>query len=61
MVLLEWIAFVCIMGILIASLTVHKLQNTVIWGLELWKWCVLVLVIFYGRLVTEWFINILFS
>jgi hypothetical protein len=40
MVLLEWIAFVCIMGILIASLTVHKLQSTVIWGLELWKWCV---------------------
>jgi hypothetical protein len=30
MVLLEWIAFVCIMGILIASLTVHKLQSTVI-------------------------------
>ncbi|GMY36393.1 mechanosensitive ion channel protein 10-like [Fagus crenata] len=47
------------MGILIASLTVHKLQSTVIWGLELWKWVVLVLVIFCGRLVTEWFINVL--
>ena len=22
------------------ALTVHKLQSTVIWGLELWKWCV---------------------
>ena len=41
------------------ALTVHKLQSTVIWGLELWKWCILVLVIFCGRLVTEWFINVL--
>ncbi|KAM2120987.1 hypothetical protein ACFX1Q_018845 [Malus domestica] len=29
------------------------------WGLELWKWCVLVLVVLCGRLVTEWFINVL--
>uniref|UniRef100_A0A2N9J0R4 Mechanosensitive ion channel MscS domain-containing protein n=1 Tax=Fagus sylvatica TaxID=28930 RepID=A0A2N9J0R4_FAGSY len=55
MVLTEWIAFACILGVLIASLSVHKLQNTVIWGLKLWKWVVLVLVIFSGRLVTEWF------
>ena len=59
MILTEWIAFACILGFLIASLTVHKLQNTVIWGLKLWKWVVLVLVIFSGRLVTEWFINFL--
>jgi hypothetical protein len=59
MVLTEWIAFACILGFLIASLTVHKLQNTVIWGLKLWKWVVLVLVIFSGRLVTGWFINFL--
>ncbi|KAG4946563.1 hypothetical protein AAZX31_15G168000 [Glycine max] len=55
----EWYAFVCIMGFLIASLTVHKLQHREIWGLELWKWCVLVSVILCGRLVTEWFINVL--
>lgn len=55
----ECFAFVCIMGFLIASLTVHKLQHRVIWGLDLWKWCVLVLVILCGRMVTEWFINVL--
>lgn len=55
----ECLAFVCIMGFLIASLTVHKLQHRVIWGLDLWKWCVLVLVILCGRMVTEWFINVL--
>ncbi|XP_065851167.1 mechanosensitive ion channel protein 10-like isoform X1 [Euphorbia lathyris] len=55
----ELIVFICIIGLLISSLTVDKLVDTLIWGLELWKWCVLVLVIFCGRLVTEWFINIL--
>ncbi|XP_031372723.1 mechanosensitive ion channel protein 10-like [Punica granatum] len=58
-VLLEWAAFVCIMGVLIVSLTVHRMRYTEIWGLRLWRWCVLVLVIFCGRLVSEWFINVL--
>ncbi|KAF8023447.1 hypothetical protein BT93_F0831 [Corymbia citriodora subsp. variegata] len=57
-ILLEWVAFVCIMALLIACLTVHKLRHTYIWGLRLWRWCVLVLVVFCGRLVTEWLINI---
>ncbi|XP_027338360.1 mechanosensitive ion channel protein 10-like [Abrus precatorius] len=57
--LFEWFSFVCIVGILIASLSVYKLQHVEIWGLEVWKWCVLALVILCGRLVTEWFINVL--
>ncbi|GKV17889.1 hypothetical protein SLEP1_g28344 [Rubroshorea leprosula] len=56
--MIEWIAFVCILGCLISSTTVHKLQNCVIWGLQLWKWCVLVMVIFCGRLLTEWMMNV---
>ncbi|KAK6248746.1 hypothetical protein QUC31_020311 [Theobroma cacao] len=58
LLLIEFVAFICIMGLLIASLTVHKLEKTMIWGLELWKWCVLILVIFCGRLFTEWMMNI---
>lgn len=58
LVWIEWIAFVLFMGCLIASLTVHRLLHTLIWGSELWKWSVLVLVIFSGRLVTEWCINV---
>ncbi|KAG8491441.1 hypothetical protein CXB51_014626 [Gossypium anomalum] len=54
----EIMTFVCTMGLLVASLTVDKLEETRIWGLELWKWCVLVLVIFCGRLFTEWMMNI---
>ncbi|KAM7493508.1 hypothetical protein LguiB_028117 [Lonicera macranthoides] len=56
-VLIEWVAFVCIMGCLIASLTVKKLEKSTIWGLEIWKWCVLVLVTFSGLLVTRWFMH----
>ncbi|KAK6147654.1 hypothetical protein DH2020_018566 [Rehmannia glutinosa] len=60
MAMIEWITFVCIMAVLIASLTVNELKKrTHIWSLELWKWCVLVLVIFCGRLFTEWLTNIL--
>ncbi|XWS70074.1 hypothetical protein CRYUN_Cryun03dG0017800 [Craigia yunnanensis] len=58
LLLIEFLAFVCIMGLLIASLTVHKLEESKIWGLELWKWCVLILVFFCGRLFTEWMMNI---
>ncbi|KAG8376200.1 hypothetical protein BUALT_Bualt09G0038400 [Buddleja alternifolia] len=54
MVMIEWITFVSIMAVLIASITVNKLNDFRIWSLELWKWCVLVLVIFCGRLFTEW-------
>ncbi|EXB38917.1 Mechanosensitive ion channel protein 10 [Morus notabilis] len=57
--LIEWVSFVCIVGFLILSLTLHELEKKLVWGLELWKWGVLVLVIFCGRLVTEWFINVL--
>ncbi|XP_028772183.1 mechanosensitive ion channel protein 10-like [Neltuma alba] len=59
MALIEWSAFVCIMAALVSSVTIHKLQNTVIWSLNLWKWCVLLLVIICGRIITQWFINIL--
>ncbi|KAL8456608.1 hypothetical protein ACS0TY_034730 [Phlomoides rotata] len=59
MVILEWVLFVGITAVLIASKTFNKLKKTDIWGLELWKWCVLVLVIFCGRLFTEWLTNLL--
>ncbi|KAF7142869.1 hypothetical protein RHSIM_Rhsim05G0012400 [Rhododendron simsii] len=59
MAIIEWIVFVCIMSVLVASLTVEKLQKRTIWSLEIWKWCVLVVVIFCGGLITKWFMNVL--
>lgn len=56
--LIEWAFFVFISGCLVASLTIEKLEKFKIGGLELWKWCVLVMVTFCGMLVTNWFMNI---
>ncbi|XP_057501580.1 mechanosensitive ion channel protein 10-like [Actinidia eriantha] len=58
-VILEWIVFLLITGLLVCSLTVGELKRHAIWSLEIWKWCVLVSVTFCGRLFTEWFINVL--
>ncbi|XWS72395.1 hypothetical protein CRYUN_Cryun02cG0036500 [Craigia yunnanensis] len=57
-VVMEWVVFLFLLGCLIASLTVDKLQNTHFWGLTIWKWCVLVMVIFCGMLVTRWFMHL---
>ncbi|KAF5194765.1 Mechanosensitive ion channel protein [Thalictrum thalictroides] len=58
-VLIEWIALVCILGCMVASLTLNKLKHSMVWGLVIWKWSVLVLVIVCGRLMTKWFIHVL--
>ncbi|CAK9177102.1 unnamed protein product [Ilex paraguariensis] len=59
MILFEWIVLICMKVFLITSLTIPRLRNLRLWSLEIWKWCVLVVVIFCGRLFTEWFINLL--
>ncbi|XP_030440024.1 mechanosensitive ion channel protein 10-like [Syzygium oleosum] len=58
-VLAQQVAFVCITGLLITSLTIRNLQNTVIWHVPLWGWCLLLLAIFCGSLVTDWLITLL--
>ncbi|KAJ8648366.1 hypothetical protein MRB53_001389 [Persea americana] len=58
-VLLEWVTLISATALLITSLTAQKLQHRMIWGLEIWKWCLMVMVIFCGRLVTDWFIEII--
>lgn len=50
----EWAIFVGVVAFLVASLCVDKLKTRVIWGLEIWKWCVLAAVFFCGHLVTQW-------
>ncbi|KAL1833820.1 hypothetical protein ACET3Z_003471 [Daucus carota] len=56
-VLIEWLVFLLILGNLIACLTIDKLHHTPIWGLETWKWCLLVMAIFSGLLFTSWFMQ----
>ncbi|XP_057985442.1 mechanosensitive ion channel protein 4-like [Hevea brasiliensis] len=51
------IVFSCIIfGLLIASLKVDGLQNCKIWDFELWKWCVLLLVVLCGGLTVYLFL-----
>ncbi|KAK8505246.1 hypothetical protein V6N13_045691 [Hibiscus sabdariffa] len=57
-VVFEWFIFLLLLGCLIASLTVDELKNHNFWGLKTWKWCVLVMVIFCGMLVTRWFMRL---
>lgn len=57
--LIEWTALFVLVCLLIASITVVRLRNVRLWSLELWKWCVLVMVVFCGRLVNEWVTNFL--
>nr|GLL37966.1 mechanosensitive ion channel protein 10-like [Ipomoea trifida] len=58
-VLSEWSLFFCLLGCLIASLTVNRVQNWRLWDLEIWKWITLVIVTLNGLLVTKWFIHFL--
>ncbi|KAJ9538421.1 hypothetical protein OSB04_031154 [Centaurea solstitialis] len=53
--LFEFGLFLCITILLILSTTVDKLKDCKIWRLPLWRYCVLVLAIFCGRLCSEWF------
>nr|XP_004303476.2 PREDICTED: mechanosensitive ion channel protein 10-like [Fragaria vesca subsp. vesca] len=58
-ILIEWFVFLCILGCLVASLTMKKLQHCMVWGLEIWKWCVLVMVVFSGMFVTNWVMHLM--
>ncbi|GAB2253117.1 hypothetical protein Droror1_Dr00005964 [Drosera rotundifolia] len=58
LLVLEWGVFVFLTGLLIASLTVDRLVSFKIWSLAVWKWCVLAMVMFCGRLINEWLTNV---
>ncbi|XP_050218255.1 mechanosensitive ion channel protein 10-like [Mercurialis annua] len=51
-IILESAALLCVMGVLISSLTVEKLKKPIFWSLGIWKWCLLALSILCGRLIS---------
>lgn len=57
--LIEFILFLIIMACLICSLTMQSLKNKVQWGLVIWKWCLMAMVTFCGRLVSIWVVGFL--
>ena len=56
--LLELLIFLAILCLLVVSLTIDTVKEHCIWGLEVWKWCVLVMVTLSGMFVTNWFMHI---
>lgn len=56
---IEWGLFFIIMTCLICSLTISSIKNQVKLGIEIWKWCLIVMVIFSGRLVSGWVVSFL--
>uniref|UniRef100_A0A0D3B7J4 Mechanosensitive ion channel protein Msy1/2-like transmembrane domain-containing protein n=1 Tax=Brassica oleracea var. oleracea TaxID=109376 RepID=A0A0D3B7J4_BRAOL len=56
--LLELAVFVAILCTLVVSLTVDKVNKHLIWGLEVWKWCVFVMVTLSGMFMTNWFMHL---
>ncbi|CAK9195583.1 unnamed protein product [Sphagnum troendelagicum] len=59
LIFLEFVAFVMIVGALVCSTVVpHLRRHVTLWGLNLWRWVVLALVIVCGRLVSSWIIRV---
>ncbi|KAH7307637.1 hypothetical protein KP509_22G069800 [Ceratopteris richardii] len=59
MLVVQWVAFFIIMGWLICSLTIPALIKRPLWSMALWKWALLVLLLFCGRLVSGWIVTVL--
>ena len=55
----EWIALIILVGGLLYSIIDFQLRKLQIWGLELWRWLVLVLILICGRLFSIWLIHII--
>ncbi|XP_010058585.2 mechanosensitive ion channel protein 10-like [Eucalyptus grandis] len=51
--------FLAITTCLVCSITIEPLADRVVLGLKPWKWCVMVQVVFCGRLVSGWAVALL--
>ncbi|TVU12155.1 hypothetical protein EJB05_45785, partial [Eragrostis curvula] len=56
---LELAVLVLFLAVLVVSLVVRELKGHVVWGLEIWKWCVMVITVFSGHLVSHWLVTFL--
>ncbi|KAF0902580.1 hypothetical protein E2562_018076 [Oryza meyeriana var. granulata] len=54
----ELLVLVLFLALLVVSLVVRPLKGTFFWGLEIWKWCVMVICVFSGHLVSQWVVTL---
>ncbi|KMT11430.1 hypothetical protein BVRB_5g107560 isoform B [Beta vulgaris subsp. vulgaris] len=57
--IVEWSLFLVILTCLILSLTMTSLRHRPTWGLMPWQWCLMVMVMFSGRLCSGWLVSFL--
>jgi hypothetical protein len=55
----EWIALCVLLGAVICSRVLPQVKRVTLWGLLLWKWILLALVVVCGRLVSGWVARVL--
>ncbi|KAK2355290.1 mechanosensitive ion channel protein [Trifolium repens] len=53
----EWILFLNILTCLLCSLIAKRIKNMHLLGLEVWKWCLMAMVTFSGRLFSSWLVS----
>ena len=56
--ILQLVSLILILGALVCSLLIRKLQRLTVWKLHLWKWGVMVLALICGRLLSGWIIRV---
>uniref|UniRef100_A0A0D3GDZ5 Mechanosensitive ion channel protein n=2 Tax=Oryza TaxID=4527 RepID=A0A0D3GDZ5_9ORYZ len=54
----ELLVLVLFLALLVVSLVVRPLKGAGFWGLEIWKWCVMVICVFSGHLVSHWVVTL---
>ncbi|KAK9748525.1 hypothetical protein RND81_02G064100 [Saponaria officinalis] len=54
----QWISFILIVAALVCNLVIKKWKRKTVWGLQLWKWEVMGLVLICGGLVSGWIIRV---
>ncbi|XP_058086346.1 mechanosensitive ion channel protein 10-like [Magnolia sinica] len=54
----EFVALVLIMVCLICSFTVDPIKDKTLGDIKIWKWCLIILVTFSGRLVSGWLVGL---
>lgn len=56
--LVEWVLFLNILTCLVCSVTILSIKNIHLFGLEIWKWCLMAMVTFSGRLFSGWLVGL---
>ncbi|RZC73956.1 hypothetical protein C5167_049438, partial [Papaver somniferum] len=55
----KWVLTFVITTGFMCCLTVDSFKNQTKWGLEIWKWCLLVMVVISGRMFSGWVVRII--